>query len=44
MQEKYLKVIDTTFEKQILASVSEMERDVTGIPMIEKWPGACLGM
>jgi len=36
MQEHYLKVIDTTFGKQILASVPEMERDVTGLSMIEK--------
>jgi len=36
MQDKYLKVIDETFQGQILASVAEMERDVTGIPMIEK--------
>ena len=36
MQDKYLKVIDDTFKGQILASVAEMERDVTGIPMIEK--------
>ena len=36
MQDKYLKVIEETFQGQILASVAEMERDVTGIPMIEK--------
>jgi arsenite-transporting ATPase len=36
MQEHYLKVIDTTFGKEILASVPEMERDVTGLAMIEK--------
>lgn len=36
MQDKYLKVIEGTFKGQILASVAEMERDVTGIPMIEK--------
>jgi len=36
MQEHYLKVIDTTFGNQILSSVPEMERDVTGLPMIEK--------
>ena len=36
MQEHYLKVIDTTFRGQILASVPEMERDVTGLVMIEK--------
>ena len=36
MQDKYMKVIEETFQGQILASVAEMERDVTGIPMIEK--------
>ena len=43
MQEHYLKVIDTTFSKQILASVPEMERDVTGLPMIEKMAKAMFG-
>lgn len=43
MQEHYLKVIDTTFGKQILASVPEMERDVTGLPMIEKMARAMFG-
>lgn len=36
MQEKYLKVIDETFKGQILAYVPEMDRDVTGLEMIEK--------
>ena len=36
MQDHYLKVIDATFKDQILAQVPEMERDVTGLPMIEK--------
>lgn len=36
MQDHYLKVIDATFKDQILARVPEMERDVTGLPMIEK--------
>ena len=36
MQEHYLKVINETFSGQILASVPEMERDVTGLGMIEK--------
>ena len=36
MQDKYLKVIDEVFKDQILASVPEMERDVTGFGMIEK--------
>lgn len=36
MQDKYLKVIDEVFKGQILASVPEMERDITGLGMIEK--------
>ena len=36
MQEHYLKVIDEAFKGQILAFVSEMERDITGLTMIEK--------
>ena len=36
MQRHYLKVIDETFKGQILAAVPEMERDVTGLGMIEK--------
>jgi len=36
MQEHYLKVIESKFSGQVLASVREMERDVTGLPMIEK--------
>lgn len=36
MQDKYIKVIDEVFKGQILASVPEMERDVTGLGMIEK--------
>jgi arsenite-transporting ATPase len=43
MQEHYLKVIDATFKDQILASVPEMERDVTGLPMIEKMAKAMFG-
>lgn len=36
MQEHYLEVIDNRFGKEILARVPEMERDVTGLDMIEK--------
>jgi arsenite/tail-anchored protein-transporting ATPase len=36
MQEHYLRVIDNQFGKEILARVPEMERDVTGLDMIEK--------
>jgi arsenite-transporting ATPase len=43
MEEHYLKVIDTTFGKEILASVPEMERDVTGLTMIEKMAKAMFG-
>ena len=35
MQEHYIKVIDEKFSGQILASVPEMERDVTGLAMID---------
>jgi arsenite-transporting ATPase len=43
MQDHYLKVLDDTFGSQILASVPEMERDVTGLPMIEKVARAMFG-
>jgi arsenite-transporting ATPase len=36
MQRKYLARIDQTFGAQILARVPEMERDVTGLDMIER--------
>jgi arsenite-transporting ATPase len=36
MQERYLQDIRSTLGKQILAFVPEMERDVTGLPMIER--------
>ncbi len=36
MQEHYLTVIDETFKGDILAEVPEMDRDVTGLEMIEK--------
>ncbi|OHD68538.1 MAG: hypothetical protein A2W19_12150 [Spirochaetes bacterium RBG_16_49_21] len=36
MQEHYLKVINDRFKGEILASVPELERDVTGLPMIAK--------
>ena len=36
MQEKYLGKIQTTLGNQVLAYVPEMERDITGLPMIEK--------
>lgn len=43
MQDKYLKVIDTRFSGQILATVPEMERDVTGLAMIEQMAQAMYG-
>jgi arsenite-transporting ATPase len=36
MQQRYMKDIDSTFGRQILAHVPEMERDITGLPMIER--------
>ncbi|OLC09592.1 MAG: hypothetical protein AUH26_08450 [Candidatus Rokubacteria bacterium 13_1_40CM_69_96] len=36
MQKKYLDEIKTTFGDEVLAYVPEMERDVTGLPMIER--------
>ncbi len=43
MQENYLKQIENDFKGQILASVPEMERDVTGLAMIEKMAKAMFG-
>ncbi|GAB4505276.1 MAG: TRC40/GET3/ArsA family transport-energizing ATPase [Anaerolineales bacterium] len=36
MQKKYLKKIEETFGGEVLTSVPEFERDITGLPMIEK--------
>jgi arsenite-transporting ATPase len=36
MQGNYLQEIDKTFGKQVIARVPELERDVTGLSMIEK--------
>lgn len=36
MQDKYLKVINDRFGREIKAQVTELERDVTGLVMIEK--------
>jgi arsenite/tail-anchored protein-transporting ATPase len=36
MQQRYLGQIDQTFGEQILARVPELERDVTGLEMIER--------
>jgi arsenite-transporting ATPase len=43
MQDHYLKQIESDFKGQILASVPEMERDVTGLAMIEKMAKAMFG-
>lgn len=43
MQEKYLDVIERTVGKDVLAYVPEMERDITGLPMIEKMAQAMFG-
>jgi arsenite/tail-anchored protein-transporting ATPase len=39
MQRKYLEKIQESFGEQILAQVPEMERDVTGLEMIERVAG-----
>ncbi|MGQ9859714.1 MAG: ArsA family ATPase [Thermodesulfobacteriota bacterium] len=43
MQEHYVKVIKSTFGENILAYVPEMERDVTGLPMIERMARVMFG-
>jgi arsenite-transporting ATPase len=43
MQGRYLDEIDQTFGKQVIARVPELERDVTGLPMIEKLAGLMYG-
>ena len=36
MQDQHLRDVRTAFGDQVMAQVPEMERDVTGLPMIEK--------
>jgi arsenite-transporting ATPase len=36
MQQRYMKDVQSAFGAQILAYVPEMERDITGLPMIER--------
>jgi arsenite-transporting ATPase len=36
MQDKYLEEIKQTFGNEVLTNVPEFERDITGLPMIEK--------
>ena len=43
MQGDYLTEIDKTFGNQVIARVPELERDVTGLPMIEKLAGIMYG-
>ncbi len=43
MQDKYLAEINSTFGNQVLAAVPELERDVTGLAMIEKLAGIMYG-
>jgi arsenite-transporting ATPase len=43
MQQKYLNEIDRTFGAQVVGRVPELERDVTGLPMIEKLAGLMFG-
>jgi anion-transporting ArsA/GET3 family ATPase len=43
MQQEYLSKIDRTFGSQVLTRVPEFERDITGLPMIEKMAAAMFG-
>ena len=43
MQKGYLERIDELFSDQVLASIPEFERDITGLPMIEKVAEAMFG-
>lgn len=43
MQQHYLEQIDKTFGNQVIGRVPELERDVTGLPMIEKLAGLMYG-
>jgi arsenite-transporting ATPase len=43
MQQTYLHKIDDLFGAEVLAQVEEMERDVTGLPMIERLAAAMFG-
>ncbi len=43
MQEGYLHRIDDIFGNQVLARIPEFERDITGLPMIEKVAEAMFG-
>lgn len=43
MQRKHMVRIDELFGDQVLAQIPEFERDVTGLPMIEKMAAAMFG-
>jgi arsenite-transporting ATPase len=43
MQERHLKKIDELFSDQVLAQIPEFERDITGLPMIERMAEAMFG-
>jgi arsenite-transporting ATPase len=43
MQQTYLHKIDELFGGEVLAQVEEMERDITGLPMIERLATAMFG-
>jgi arsenite-transporting ATPase len=43
MQDKYIKQIGEMFGSLVASSVPELERDVTGLPMIEKLAGIMFG-
>ena len=43
MQGRYLEEIDKTFGKQVISRVPELERDITGLKMIEKLAGLMYG-
>jgi arsenite-transporting ATPase len=43
MQKSYLNKIDQTFGGEVLARIPEFERDITGLPMIERVANAMFG-
>jgi arsenite/tail-anchored protein-transporting ATPase len=43
MQKKYIAKIQQTFGQEVLAEVPEFERDITGLPMIERVANAMFG-
>jgi len=43
MQERYLERIDLLFSNQVLAHIPEFERDITGLPMIERMAEVMFG-